>query len=59
MVCKRVIRALHTTERESHNHNLFDFGTQLRFLGVFILCAKKIHFMGCVDTNTNMIDFII
>jgi hypothetical protein len=31
MICKRVIRALHTTERESHNHNLFDFGTQLRF----------------------------
>jgi len=31
MVCKRVIRALHTTERESHNHNLFDFGAQLRF----------------------------
>ena len=40
MVCKRVIRALHTTERESHNHNLYDFGAQLRFDAATVIKIK-------------------
>jgi hypothetical protein len=28
-------------------------------MGFSILCGKKFHFMSCVDTNTNMIDFLI